>query len=99
MDWAGLLKDQLRERAQAWARRPGVLPYRSLGNPATVLFQQSADGDSHGNFFEEAWAAIKLHPEWSCRLEKPHSQSAALPPEYQDLAKELDSSNSSDALL
>jgi hypothetical protein len=76
-----------------------VLAYESLGTPATVLFQQSPGGDSHGNFFDEAWAAIRANPEWARRLEKPHPRSAALPPEYQATARELDSSNSSDALL
>lgn len=99
MVWAGLLKDQLRERAQAWAQRPGVLAYESRGTPATILFQKSAGGESHGSFFEEGWAAIKAHSNWSGRLEKRHPRRAALPPEYQASAKELDSSNSSDALL
>ena len=99
MDWASVLKDQLRERAQSWARRPGVASYGSLGTPATVLFPRSVDGDSHGNFFPDAWSAIRSNPDWSCRLEKAHAQSAALPLEYQATAKELDSSNSSDALL
>ncbi|MBZ5498899.1 MAG: hypothetical protein LAP85_21080 [Acidobacteriia bacterium] len=94
-----MLKDQLRIRAEAWAQRPGVLAYRSRGTPATVLFQQSTDGASHGNFFEEAWDAITADREWSRRLEKRHTKSNALPLEYQTSAKELDSSNSSDALL
>lgn len=55
MVWAGLLKDQLRERALAWAQRPGVLAYESRGTPGTVLFQQSTGGESHKCSFEEAW--------------------------------------------
>ena len=99
MDWSGLLRDQLRERARTWAKRPDVLWYESLGTPATVLFRQSEDGKSHGNFFQKAWTEIKGNPEWSKRLEKDHSQRDGLPLEYQTSAMELDSSNSSDALL
>ena len=99
MDWAGLLRDQLRKRARAWAERPGVLAYESRGTPATTLFQRSPDGGSHGSFFEEAWTAIKANSEWSHRLEKHHPQRNALPAEYRTSAMELDSSNSSDALL
>jgi hypothetical protein len=78
---------------------PNVLAYKSRGTLATILFQRSEGGESHGSFFESAWTAIKAHPDWSRRLEKRHSQWVALPPEYQASAKELDSSNSSDALL
>ena len=99
MDWSSLLRDQLRERARIWAQRPGVLAYESGGTPATVLYRQSEDGKSHGSFFDEAWAAVKGNSDWSLRLGKPHSQRDALPVEYQTSAMELDSSNSSVALL
>jgi hypothetical protein len=99
MDWAGLLRAQLQARALIWSQHPGVESYRSLGDPPTVLFRQSKELDYHGNFFQDAWAEIKAHPEWYRRLEKRHTQSAALPPEHRASAKELDSSNSSDALL
>lgn len=59
MDWASSLRDQLRDRAGIWAPRPGVLRYESRGTPATVLFPQAAGGESHVNFFEGTWAAIR----------------------------------------
>ena len=90
------LKAQLRDGALAWQKRTGVPWYQSKGSPSTILFP--ADGDRHGNFFEPAWAAINADPAWKLRLEKQHSQVKALPEQYQD-ARELDSSNSSDALL
>jgi hypothetical protein len=99
MVWPSLLRDQLRERARTWAERQGVPAYESLGNPATVLFQKSLRGEFHGSFFKETWAVIKANSDWSLRLGKPHSQRDALPVEYQTSAMELDSSNSSDALL
>jgi len=76
-----------------------VPAYESLGNPATVLFQKSPSGESHGSFFKETWTAIKANSDWFKRLEKRHPQLDALPLEYQASAMELDSSNSSDALL
>lgn len=99
MDWAAALRGQIRERARALLESAPAVGYESLGDPPTVLFLPSADESVHGNFFPEAWRAIRGNAEWRRRLEKPHSQFRALPPEHAKGAKELDSSNSSDALL
>ena len=97
MDYATLLRGQLRQLAQEWAstHKPS---YLSLGTIPTVLFEPHG-AKCHGNFEPHSWLAICARPEWSHRLGKPHSRQRALPLEKRATAKELDSSNSSDALL
>jgi hypothetical protein len=99
MAWSGRLKAQLQEHAAAWAANNDLPHYKSLGSNPVVLFEPAAGGERHGNFQPKSWRAIGANPEWARRLEKTHSQQNALPPEKSHTAKELDSSNSSDALL
>ena len=99
MDWIGQLRSELSSRAQSWAEAQGLPYYLSLGSDPTVLFETNPDGSRHGNFHARAWAAIRANPEWSRRLTKPHQRRSALPEAKQAIAKELDSANSSDALL
>ena len=99
MDWSRALREVLRERALAWAAQNGVSYYASLGQAPTVLFEQTPDGAGHGNFHPDSWHAILADEAWRGRLEKRHSQPQALPSEKASEARELDSSNSSDALL
>jgi hypothetical protein len=99
MDWAGALRNDLRERALSWARFQSKVQYMSLGEAPTVLFPADEDGISHGNFHLDSYRAIAGNPTWIRRLEKPHPQLRALPPERAGTAREVDSSNSSDALL
>jgi Restriction Endonuclease associating with ARP len=97
MDYSQTLRQQLRSRAEALLTKDPTSGYRSLGASPTVLFHE-VDGH-HANFYRPAWQAIQMHPGWKARLDKSHSKPKALPPEWQDSAGELDSSNSSDALL
>ena len=99
MNHATGLRAQLRTRAEARASTPGIVSYKSLGTPPTVLFKPTGGARSHGNFHDESWAAIQQTPEWATRLGKRHSQPTALPIAERLTAMELDSSNSSDALL
>jgi restriction endonuclease-like protein len=99
MDWATALRDDLRVRAFAWAAEHAIPHYVSLGTPPTVLFERALDGSAHGSFQSDSWRAILDREPWRDRLTKPHSQSQALPPDKAPSARELDSSNSSDALL
>ena len=58
------------------------------------------DGDCHGNFLPESYRAILANPLWARRLRKPHTSArTALPHNDRGFWSELDSSNSSDALL
>jgi hypothetical protein len=97
--WVSKLKDELRERAHYLATTQGIPHYSSLGDPPTILFPVAADGNSHGNFHPDSWRSILASDTLARRLEKGHAQAAtALPVEHAG-ARELDSSNSSDALL
>lgn len=99
INWQRGLRGDLRDRALKWADQSGLPWYTSEGHPPTVLFEPTSDGAAHGNFHPLSWQAIKQNPAWSQRLAKPHSQQRALPEGKRSAAKELDSSNSSDALL
>ena len=96
---ASALREELRRRAEGWASKTQLPTYRSRGVNPTVLFRATPDGSRHGNFFDGAWTGINGNPEWRRRLSKAHQRKKALHPEDQRGAKELDSSNSSDALL
>lgn len=99
MDWSGSLRDELRVRADAWAASTKTPAFHSLGRRPTVIFEPIDGLTGHGNFHPDSWRAIMRDPGWSRRLEKAHPQRRALPESKRALAKELDSSNSSDALL
>ena len=98
-NWAAKLRAELAQRAKRFANTQGVTYYESLGASPTVLFPADPDRLRHGNFIEKSYAAILANPVWGKRLEKVHSQRRALPENRRDNARELDSSNSSDALL
>jgi hypothetical protein len=100
MNWAGELRNDLRKRALSWASSQSLRHYTSLGQDPTVLFPTAVDRSSHGNFHLNSWRAIQASDIWVSRLDKVHTQATrALPIEMQAGARELDSSNSSDALL
>jgi hypothetical protein len=99
MNWSTGLRAQLRTRAEAWAAKTGLPSYPSRGQPPVILFEARADGASHGNFQQDSWVAINRTQGWSGRLQKPHTSAKDLPTEKPGAARELDSSNSSDALL
>jgi len=100
VNWAGKLRDSLRKSTSAWATERGISYYQSLGQEPTVLFERAPDGSSHGNFHPDSWREIAAQPTWVLRAEKRHSQAnRSLPPDKAAGARELDSSNSSDALL
>jgi hypothetical protein len=92
------LRRDLAARAQAHARLHQSLHEISPGPNPTILFGHDDQG-RHGNFHPASYAAICANPAWSRRLTKPHTASR------RSLARndwrwcELDSCNSSDALL
>jgi hypothetical protein len=95
------LRRELGERARVWSA--GRVHVESYGGTPVIVFspeEESAGVERHGNFFDEAYAAIQRRPEWMRRFEKIHAQGRALPKaESGRRWKELDSSMSSDALL
>lgn len=97
--YAARLRLELGARNRRYAR--GWPHVESYGNPPVIVYPPQ-DG-LHGNFFDAAYTAIELRPEWMRRFDKVHTQAArSLPkPEIDSHRRwrELDSSMSSDALL
>lgn len=98
-DWASTLRRELSQRARVFADAHGVSWYESRGTPPTILFPADISNARHGNFIRDSYRAILASPPWADRLGKAHSQRRALPEDRQPDARELDSCNSSDALL
>jgi hypothetical protein len=96
--YAAELRRELSARNRQYAAKHGLRCFLSYGEVPTVAYEP--DDEAHGNFLAPAYRAIVAHPGWRLRLEKAHSQGrTALPPNQRGCWKELDSSNSSDALL
>ena len=98
-NWASTLRRELAQRAERFALAHNVTCYQSLGVSPTVLFPRDPAELRHGNFIDDSYAAILENPTWAKRLERAHPQRRALPEDRRADARELDSSNSSDALL
>ncbi len=96
--YALALRLELSVRNQKYAaahRLPHALSY---GEQPVVCFEPY-DGDAkHGNFLPPTYRAILKNDNWRLRLAKPHTSARAALPRTRAW-KELDSSNSSDALL
>jgi len=99
MNWAASLRNGISQKAKEYAERNNIPYYLSLGQSPTVMFEPYEGGLLHGNFLPASYKAILDNPLWSLRLKKPHQQAKAVPMEKRAQANELDSSNSSDALL
>lgn len=99
MRWSDVLCKQLGDLALDWAKSSGAAHYCSLGDPPTILFSRAADDSAHGNFHTASWKAIMRNPSWHARTRKPHTRRNALPDPWRDTGLEMDSCNSSDALL
>ena len=71
----------------------------SVGTPRRELSEDG--GECHGNFYDEAYRAIRARPEWAKRFSKVHTGGRRLPRPEDPRRKwrELDSCMSSDALL
>ena len=95
--WSNLLRTEISNRAADYAASQVRLHYRSRGG--VVLFRPHGDLNRHGNFLDESYEAILGNAAWRERLAKPHPQRRSLPAEARETACELDSCNSSDALL
>jgi len=99
MNWAATLRSEISQKAGEYSERNNIPHYPSLGQSPTVMFEPYEGGTLHGNFLPSSYKSILGDPLWSLRLKKPHQQTKALPMEKREQANELDSSNSSDALL
>jgi hypothetical protein len=99
LSYAGELRRELSLRNQQYARRLQLLSRESYGDPPSICYLPSEDGMRHGNFLRESYCAIVRNASWRRRLQKAHSQARSALPREDRAWKELDSSNSSDALL
>ncbi len=97
--YAAELRRELSTRNLRYAQRHKLLSRSSYGQPPVVCYLPSDDGLGHGNFLRESYRAILGNVNWRKRLEKVHSQSRSALPAAGRRWRELDSCNSSDALL
>ena len=97
--YAAELRRELSYRSRQYAQHHQLRFQESYGLSPVVRFLPSEDGIYHGNFLRESYRAIQQNAAWRQRLEKIHAQSNNSFPREERRWRELDSSNSSDALL
>jgi hypothetical protein len=95
--FASHLRHELCTRNRAYTTENKLLHVESYGSMPVIVYQP--DGERHGNFLDETYAAIVANQEWRKRLEKIHAQARSSLPRCDYRWKELDSCTSSDALL
>jgi len=93
------LRTELSLRNQRYAERLRLPFCESRGELPVICYLPSQNGSRHGNFLPETYQAILKNENWCGRLEKVHSQARTALPRSDRRWRELDSSNSSDALL
>jgi hypothetical protein len=100
MSFAAALRRDLVDRAQKYALAERLPHCLSYGESATVCFSPYQNDSRHGNFLAESYRAILANPPQRVRLAKVHTQGRrSLPATERGRWMELDSCNSSDALL
>ena len=95
---AAMLRRELSARGSALAKADGLLHDLSPGGSPVVMFGRDEAG-RHGNFHTASDARICATPEWARRLTKVHTASRRVRARADWQWMELDSVNSSDALL
>lgn len=96
---AAELRRELGFRNQQFARKRELLCRESYGNPPVVCYLPGEEGLTHGNFLPGSYRAILRNGAWRRRLDKIHSLARTSLPREDRRWRELDSCNSSDALL
>ena len=100
MNFASSLRGELSTLAEKYAQSRGLPNCLSYGEMPAVCFTPYDDGTRHGNFMPESYRAIISCPAWRQRLGKVHTLGRrSLPATERGRWMELDSCNSSDALL
>ncbi len=87
------LRKQLSVRAERYANKHRLHFDKSPGE--VIIFKKDENKNIHGNFLDSSYRNILGKESWRARLEKPHPSF----PGTKQQVKELDSCNSSDALL
>lgn len=93
--YSAKLRLELCERARDFSRQRNLVCELSYGSSPVVAF--TPQGDRHGNFFDPSYRSILAAPFWKRRLSKVHTSDSL--PRTDRRWSELDSCNSSDALL
>lgn len=92
------MRTELSVRNLQWASKHEFLHDRTDGTTPSILFGCD-EGGRHGNFHAASYEGICATPAWSKRLEKVHTAYKRARVRANWCWKELDCSNSSDALL
>ena len=95
---SGMLRAELSARSRNLARTQKLLHDLSPGANPVVIFGRDEQG-RHGNFHPESYTHICANPAWARRLTKVHTASRRVRVRADWQWMELDSANSSDALL
>jgi hypothetical protein len=96
--YAAELRRDLSQRNLRWALDRGYCYEASLGSVPAILYREDDQG-IHGNFLAAAYHRIQQTPAWAARLTKVHTSARRTLLSRDPDRRELDSSNSSDALL
>lgn len=100
MDFAAALRRDLIHHAHKHALSRELQHALTYGDNPSVCFAPYQDESRHGNFLDESYRQIRSNPFWRKRLAKVHTQARkSLPLPESGRWRELDSCNSSDALL
>jgi len=97
--YAASLRAEIAARNRRYADLHKIPVCESIGRPPVFCYAPSEDGLTHGNFLPESYRAILKNDTWRLRLGKVHTQARQSLPRNGYRWRELDSSNSSDALL
>jgi hypothetical protein len=95
--YATLLRLEICHRNTEYQRTRGLKAQFSYGSSPVVVYEPQVD--SHGNFLPLSYQQILRVPAWRRRLDKVHTSSRVSLPKTDRKWCELDSCNSSDALL
>ena len=100
MNFASALRHELAVRALKYAESKALRHSLSYGEMPAICFLPHEHQFHHGNFAPASYRAIVSNPVWRQRLDKVHTHGRrSLPPKEGGRWRELDSCNSSDALL
>jgi hypothetical protein len=97
--YASALKRELNLRNREYARRLDLDCREGRDDAPVLCYRASDDNNRHGNFLPQSYQAILNHDSWRKRLAKPHTSAYEALPREGLRWRELDSCNSSDALL
>jgi hypothetical protein len=95
---SAMLRRELSARGRELARTQKLLHDSTPGSNPVIIFGRDENG-RHGNFHPDSYASICANPAWARRLTKVHTASRRVRARADWQWMELDTANSSDALL